>query len=132
MKNPTIAQLWHSALIAWEQSVQNCRPVPMVVQQHKDVFDDNSPVVYEEVVMWGVCWIAWLQLNYKWGAKLINYLKAIGEHLSYDSYRSRWTWSNHKAIPWGQSLALMEAYYGAISSVLYANGIAADMYSNID
>ena len=37
-----------------------CVPTPMVVEAHQNMLDDNSPVVYREVVDDGVCGFAWI------------------------------------------------------------------------
>ena len=36
--------IYHKALQAGQDAMKNCTPTPMVVQQHTDMLDDNSPV----------------------------------------------------------------------------------------
>ena len=52
--------LWDIAVAAGVRAFGEAQPVPMVVQQHANSFDDSSKVVKEWNVPDGVCGMAWL------------------------------------------------------------------------
>lgn len=77
----TIYDLAHAAGMA---AVNKLKVVPMVVQQHQNVMDDNSPVTKKWYVADGVCGFAWV--NVKPGnSAFANWLK-VKKLASRDSY----------------------------------------------
>ena len=55
------------------------KPIPMVVQQHENMLDDQSKVIYQEVVDGGVCGFAWMKIHYDKPSnrKFINIMKKL-------------------------------------------------------
>ena len=112
-------------------------PVPMIVQQHSNVLDDNSPVLKEYHVSEGFCGFAWIVIPYKGeGIKFINALKKKGlagdSHkckLSKDSYYGGYSyWVSTMT----QSLERKEAFAREFSRVLQENGINCYTNSRMD
>lgn len=52
--------LWNKAYEEGMKAGQAHRPIPMVVQQHSNMLDDNSPVKESWFVEGGVCGFAWV------------------------------------------------------------------------
>ena len=90
-----------------------CVPVPMVVQEHANMLDDNSPAVKQWIVPGGVCGFAWV--NIKPGTnKFCNWLKTTGL-AKRDEYNGGITiWVHHG----GQSMQIKEAYAHAFARVI--------------
>lgn len=89
------------------------KPTPMVVQQHSDMLDDNSPVKKEWFVEGGVCGFAWIEIrpsNSTFGKWLKDTKR--GGHSDYD----------HCIIvschEFGQSMQRKEAYCHAFVKAL--------------
>lgn len=57
------AALFAGMLTAGAEAAAAVTPVPMVVSQHANPFDDASPVVASEVVPDGVCGFGWVHLK---------------------------------------------------------------------
>ena len=53
-----LAELFQQARVAGESAGQNAQPVPMVVAEHADPMDDESPVKQAWLVNEGVCGFA--------------------------------------------------------------------------
>ena len=47
---------------AGQQALEECTPTPMVVQQHENPLNDDSPVVKSWRVSGGVCGFAWVHI----------------------------------------------------------------------
>lgn len=76
--------VWLEACEAGRQAGESHNPRPMVVQQHANQLDDNSPVVYEETISDGVCGFAWVTIRPA-NCKFANWLKK-NELAKTDSY----------------------------------------------
>lgn len=55
--------IWNEALAAGIKALEECTPTPMVVQQHEQPLNDNSPVVKQYHVPDGVCGFAWVNFS---------------------------------------------------------------------
>lgn len=112
--------IYQEAHTAGLKALKNCKPTPMVVQTHKNMFDDNSPVIRSEVVSQGVCGFAWVKIRPARG-RFIDYCKKhnIG---GTDDYSGGYTIS---ASHGGQSMELNLAYATAFAEVLQKHGINA-------
>ncbi len=119
-------EVWNAAHRAGMAAGTAKVPTPMVVQAHKDVFDDKSPVIEEWRAPQGVCGFAWIVVRpgncsfARWCRKNKNTSKAYrgGEHLSVQMF--------------GQSMERKQAYGAAFANVLESHGITAYMMSRID
>ena len=113
---------------------------PMVVQQHANPLDDDSPVEQEWIVEGGPCGFAWVRVKCTNGPsrKFINQLKKAGLAGDQNSFKD-WTKSDYYGgflysftRVGGQSLAYKEAYAGAFARVLEDAGIDTYMFSRMD
>lgn len=125
-KNAEYSALWNKAVEAGNAAAKACQPTPMVVQQHANMLDDNSPVVYREVVNDGVCGFSWITVRpansafANWAKKALQARKGV--------YGGLTLWC---PLP-TQSMQLKEAWCGAVAVVLRASGINAHMESRMD
>lgn len=120
-----LAEAQAAGLLAMAQA----NPTPMVVQQHANMADDNSPVVQQWTVPGGVCGFAWVVVKCKGpGVKFINALKKIGKAGGENSF-CEFTRSSyhggfyHHIHEGGQSMELKIAYAEAFAEVLGKHGI---------
>jgi hypothetical protein len=101
-------------------------PVPMIVCEHSNPLDDNSPISREYApVMGGVCGFAWVKFpgNTAWG----KWTKKQGyAHSSYPTGLQIWV------SEFGQSMEKKEAYAYAFAEVLRKHGIKAYAGSRMD
>jgi hypothetical protein len=56
-------RLWQKALELGYDAGNSYTPTPMIVQEHKNMADDTSPVVKEYHVPQGVCGFAWINVG---------------------------------------------------------------------
>lgn len=109
-------------------------PVPMIVQQHSNVLDDNSEVEKQWYVPSGVCGFAWVVIPYKGeGIKFINALKKKGifkenGKISKSYYGGYHYWVSTMT----QSMEKKEAFAREFSRVLQENGIDCYPTSRMD
>lgn len=120
-------RLHEAADRAGNEAALLCRPVPMVVVQHANGFDDKSPVVYREVVDGGVCGFAWVVVRpatssfSRWAMKnLPRASKNYGGGLC--------LWCPLST----QSMEIKEAYCEAYAKVLREAGVSAHAQSRLD
>jgi len=119
------------------------KPIPMLVQQHKNMADDNSPVAKQWVVEGGVCGFAWVNVSLKNEAsrKFISELKKAGladpkkdggmssAPFQRDSYYKGYSyWVGFG----GQSMTRKEAFAHAFAVVLQKYDIMAHSMSRMD
>jgi hypothetical protein len=97
---------------------------PMIIQQHKNMLDDNSPVVKQYFVSDGVCGFASVVVR---NIKFANQLKKLG--IGRKNYGTGW---NISVSDFNQSLQRKEAYAYAFAGVLRAAGIDATVDSRMD
>lgn len=120
-------RLHEAADRAGNEAALVCTPVPMVVVQHANALDDNSPVVYREVVEGGPCGFAWVVVRpgtcsfARWAMKNVS-----GAHKNYRGGVGLWC---HLST---QSMEIKEAYCRAYAKVLCAAGINAYAQSRLD
>jgi hypothetical protein len=115
-------------------------PTPMVVQQHADMTDDNSPVAQEWHVEGGVCGFAWVNFKVKTPIerKFLAALKKAGMASSDINAHTRWNRdSYYKGYTYwvrngGRSMTRKEAYGQAFAEVLRDYGINARCMSRMD
>ena len=101
-------------------------PTPMVVQQHSNVMNDNSPVVQQWNVPDGVCGFAWVVVRPA-NSPFANWLKK--NNLARAHYRggvSVWVGE------FNQSMTRKEAYAAAFAQVLHKAGLNAHSDSRMD
>lgn len=108
------AKLWKQATEVGAKAFDDAIPTPMVVQQHANLFDDNSEVVKQWNVSEGVCGFGWLQA-YPANSSFSHWAKKnLGARKGYPS-------GLHISLPFGrssQSLARKEAGAYAMAEVL--------------
>jgi len=134
--------LFHQALAAgnaaMEELIASKTVAPMVVEQHTNVLDDDSPVEEQWVVAGGPCGFAWINIKLvdATSRKFISQLKKAGKAGSTpdfdwtkDSYAGGYSWYCHEG---GQSMAYKVAYAGAVSKVLGDAGVCAMAQSRMD
>lgn len=70
MKMPTpklteieMRNLFERAMREGKAAAEACVPVPMVVTQHVNPLNDNSPVLFRDIVNDGVCGFAWVVVS---------------------------------------------------------------------
>lgn len=114
----TYEMIWGTANTHAMEAYYSCKPVPMVVQQHANVLDDNSPVKQEWFVEGGVCGFAWVYIRPARG-KFYNWAK------SKELTSPRYYGGAHLNVPQplGQSMARAEAYCRAFAKSLADQGI---------
>ena len=101
-------------------------PVPMVVQQHRDMLDDQSPIRHEWIVPEGVCGFAWVVIK-PGNCPAANYGKTN------DGFKSHYHGGVAKWISgFGQSYTRKRAYAAAFADVLHQAGINAWADSRLD
>jgi len=124
-------KLWDAAKSAGLEAGDNVIPTPMVVSEHVNPLNDNSPVKNSYYVSEGACGFAWVNfkmksgLNRQFGRWLIK-----NNHARKDDYQGGVTiWiSEH-----GQSIERKSAHARALASYLNNNGIKdAFPYSRMD
>jgi hypothetical protein len=103
-------------------------PIPMVVEQHKDMTDDNSPVEKDYFVPEGVCGFGWV--NVKPGTSTFAKWLVKSGHAHKDSYYGGVSIGTPREF--GQSMARNEAYAHAFAHALNEVGITAYGMSRID
>mgnify|MGYP001561246166 CR=1 FL=1 len=119
--------LYQKAHQAGMAALEACTPRPMVVEQHKNMADDRSPVVEQYYVPQGVCGFAWVKVRPATSA-FARWAK--GQKLaSTDGYADGLVFWVREG---GQSMELKEAYAWAFAEVLRGAGLDAYAQSRID
>lgn len=128
--------LFHEAEAAGKKALAACKPAPMVVEQHTNMLDDNSPVEKAYVVSSGVCGFAWVIVRCKGkGTKFINALKKKGlASIERDAPFTRSDCQGYIYSPrgGGQSYERKCAFIHAFASVLSEAGVSAHTRSRLD
>jgi hypothetical protein len=125
MKKLNYEQIYNEAEEAGRKALALKVPTPMVVQTHENMLDDNSKVVYSEVVDGGVCGFAWVKV--KANTSFGSWLRTVkGEKLSYTGGYDIWVREG------GQSMERKEAFAEAFAEVLTKYGIEAYAESRMD
>jgi hypothetical protein len=136
--------VYNTACKSGRDALDKVTPVPMVVQQHKNILNDNSPVTKEWYIEGGVCGFAWVSINIRKGKSnkgttrdFITAMKKSGIvgdikdgcSITYSDYEKGYLFFVHDG---GQSLQRKEAYAQAAAEVLRNNGINAYSRSRMD
>lgn len=108
--------VYDGAWRAGEDAARKHTPTPMVVTQHANPLDDNSPPVKEWYVHQGVCGFAWVTFPGntsfgRWAVKQGHARKAYGGGVQ--------VWIGQ----YGQSAELKEAHANAMAKYLRENGV---------
>lgn len=134
VKDNEAIRIMQEAVTAGMAALTACTPVPMVVQQHASVLNDNSPVVQEWVVDGGVCGFAWItfKANTTPNRKFLAGLKSAG--LVGDNGWGKATGGGYSywVHQGGQSMTKKEAFAHAFADVLRVNDITAYAQSRMD
>lgn len=123
---------------AGKDAMDKVEVIPMVVQQHENMLDDNSPVVKQWDVPQGVCGFAWVVVKCKGkGVRFVNALKKAGLAGGENSHCSFSRSSYHKGFyhhihEGGQSYQLKTAYAHAFAEVLSKYEIPCYSGSRLD
>jgi hypothetical protein len=116
-------QLAHTAGLA---AAERTKPTPMVVQEHANVFDDNSPVVQSYHVPQGPCGFAWIIVR-PGTCSFARWLRKTGRgEKAYHGGMQVWV------SGFDQSIQLKEAYAEAFARVLQDNSVNAYAQSRLD
>lgn len=129
---PDYKAIWDEACATALKAMRDCIPEPMIVQQHKHVLDDNSPVTKQWDVPEGVCGFAWV--NVKGTTGFARWAKKnIGEH-QFPDFRKAYKRGYSIGPPReaGQSYERKCAWAGAFARVLESHSIEAYMSSRLD
>jgi hypothetical protein len=102
------------------------QPTPMVVVMHEDMFNDDSPIKYQEEILGGVCGFAWIKIRPA-NCSFANWCRKqkLGS-TDYNGGLSIWV---HE---FGQSMERKEKYAQGFADVLREVGIKAYADSRMD
>lgn len=109
------------------EAAERTTPQPMVVQQHSNPLNDNSPVVKQYFVPQGLCGFAWIKVR-PGTSSFAKWLKRTNRGYL-DSYEGG---VNVWVSVGGQSYEIKMAYAQAFASVLQAVGIQAIPQGRLD
>lgn len=112
---------------AGKEAVAKLKVTPMVVQQHTNPMDDNSPVKQQWFIEDGVCGFAWVNIKPA-NSKFANWMKKMGYGRTDSYYGGLSYWIGD----YGQSMQKKEAYANAFAGVLQEYGIKAYASSRMD
>jgi len=125
-KQTELGRVFGAAEVAGVAAAEACVPVPMVVSEHENQFDDSSAVKQQWFVGEGVCGFAWVTI-FPGGCAAANWAKKhLGAKRGY--YGGMEVWVSR----FGQSMTRKEAFAGAFAAVLRDNGIEAYPGSRMD
>jgi hypothetical protein len=128
-------RIFNLAVEAGEQAARATVPLPMVVEQHVNMTDDNSPVAKQWYVPSGVCGFASISLkcNNPANRRFINDLKKVGYVGEHRDWQKRYNGGYYYWVSiGGQSLEIKEAFAYAFNKVLRDNGVTAYVSSRMD
>lgn len=120
-------KIYDEAYKAGMEAGEKCNPTPMIVQQHKNMADDNSPIEQQWMVKGGVCGFAWINVKpaTQAFAKWLKY-KEIVKGVAYEGGYSIWV---HE---FGQSMEQKIAFASAFAEVLSRYRINCYVGSRLD
>lgn len=120
--------LYCKARIAGLEAAKSRTPTPMIVREHVNMLDDDSPVKKQWFVPQGVCGFAWVVIS-PGTCSFAKWMKKQGlAKRHYYGGMSYWVGD----LTFGQSMELKEAYATAFAKVLNENGIKAYSDSRMD
>jgi hypothetical protein len=76
-KEALFLEIYEAAVKAGNAAAAAATPVPMVVSQHQNMADDNSPIEKQWYVADGVCGFGWVQIK-PGNSPFANWLKKTG------------------------------------------------------
>jgi hypothetical protein len=119
--------IYNEAMQAGLNAGNDHQPNPMIVSQHTNPLNDNSPVVQSWQVSGGACGFAWVNIRPA-TSQFARWLKKTGkvDHVAYEGGYN--IWCSH----FGQSMERKEKWAEAVASVLHKNGIKAYSRSRMD
>lgn len=126
-KEAEYQKLYDDARNAGLEAVEKLQVVPMVVNQHARVMDDNSPITKQYFVPDGVCGFAWVRIKPA-NCGFAQWLVAKGLAKKSEYYGG----VAMTIFEFNQSYQKKDAYAHAFASVLYAAGLKAYGDSRID
>ena len=114
-------KLWEEAIAAGLEAGKNALPTPMIVEQHANPLDDNSPVMQDWHVSEGVCGFAWVNFKMKGGlGRKFGQWLIKNDHARKDNYYGGCTiWVGDH----GQSIERKSAHASAMAATLQRAGI---------
>lgn len=127
MNDQDFRKIYEEALQAGLEAGRNFKPTPMIVEEHKNMLDDNSPVVKEYFIADGVCGFAWVRIKPA-TQPFARWLKKVGIVDSPDYYGGYSIWCHE----FNQSMQRKEAWAGAVAEVLNRYGIRCHAQSRLD
>jgi hypothetical protein len=120
-------KIYNEAFNAGMIAGNNHNPVPMIVQEHSNPLDDNSPVTKTYApVMGGVCGFAWINIKPATNP-FVKFLKSMD--IGHKSYYGGYDWWISE---FGQSMEKKEAFAQAAAKVLNSYGIKCYATSRMD
>lgn len=112
---------------AGQIAADSCTPIPMIVQQHLNMADDDSPIVKEYHVPQGICGFAWINIrpaNSKVAKLAIS---------NYGGRKSHYEGGVNVFVQdYGQSYEKKMTYANAFASVLIEAGIKCYPQGRLD
>jgi hypothetical protein len=120
------AALFDAAMTAGNAALNAAVPTPMVVSQHANPLDDNSPPVKSWFVSEGACGFAWVTIFPGTSAAARYAKKHLGWKPAYGGGTQYWVSAG------GQSIARKEAFAHAFATVLRDGGVTAYAGSRLD
>ncbi len=119
--------IYDKAVTAGKRAGDAAVPSPMVVSQHENAFDDNSPVKDAWLVSGGVCGFAWV--NIKPGTSAFAKWLKKNDYARPDTYYGGVTiWVSD----YNQSMTRKEAHAAAMAKVFTDEGFKAYSASRMD
>jgi len=126
-RNELFEAIFQLADLEGRESAGAAKCIPMVVAQHENMVDDNSPVVKEWFVADGVCGFGWVSVRPGTSA-FARWLVQTGK--SRTSHYEGGVTVNSPLMT--QSMTRNEAYAVGFAKVLQSKGIRAYAESRID
>ena len=138
--------IYDQAVRAGYEAMFKCTPTPMVVQEHENQLDDNSPVKQQWGVDDGVCGFAWVVVR-PGNCKFVNWFKKVYKPKEVERYSNVQYHDQGNHIIGGshygggfsfwmgmgeQSMQKKEAFGEAFAEVLRNVGLRAYCYSRMD
>ncbi len=137
IKDNEAVKIEQEAFEAGIAAMNNAKVIPMIVQEHANMMDDNSPVAKQWVVDSGVCGFAWVQFkaNTTPNRKFLAGLKKAG--LVGEGRDAKWGKAYEGGYKYwvsvgGQSMQKKEAFAYAFAEVLQKHGLTVYAGSRMD
>jgi len=118
-------RLWDLAHNAGMLAVEKLQVIPMIVQEHTDFLNDNSPVKKSWFIEEGCCGFAWVTVR-PGNCSFARWMKEKGCHSAYGGGMQYWVYL------FNQSLQKKETYAEAFAKTLREFGIWAYPGSRMD